>query len=355
MSKKKIVHYINQFFAGIGGEEKADIAPEVREEVVGPGLALQQALGDDYEIVATVICGDNYFGEKMQKDEEAQEFLKGLLEMINKYEPDGFIAGPAFNAGRYGVACGQIATTVQDELGIPSVTGMFEENPGTDMFRKGIEIIKTKGSSADMRRSTKLMAALLKKKIEGEEVLGPDAEGYHERGIRVNYFNDRRGSERAVELLLKKIRGEEVYTDYPMPKVDRVAPAPPIADLSKARIALVTSGGVVPQGNPDHIESSSATKWGKYSIEGMDHADKKDFMTIHGGYDREFITEDPDLCIPVDVLRELEKEGKIGELVDYFITTTGTGTATNNAKRFAEEFIPMLKEDGVDAVILTST
>ena len=28
MPEYKIVHYINQFFANIGGEEKADIAPE---------------------------------------------------------------------------------------------------------------------------------------------------------------------------------------------------------------------------------------------------------------------------------------------------------------------------------------
>lgn len=347
---KKIVHYINQFFAGIGGEEKADIAPEVRDGVVGPGLALQKELGEGYEIVATVICGDNYFGSNIEKG-----VVGDLLNLIKKYNPDGFIAGPAFNAGRYGVACGTIAKAVQDELGIPVVTGMYEENPGTDMFRKEVHIIATKDSSADMRRSAPLMAKLLKKKIEGQEVLGPNEEGYHERGIRVNYFNERRGSERAVELLLKKIKGEETYTDYPMPKVDRVPPAPALKDLSTARIALITSGGVVPQGNPDHIESSSATKWGKYSIAGMDHADKKDFMTIHGGYDRAFITEDPDLCIPVDVLRKLEKEGKIGKLMDYFITTTGTGTATNNAKRFAEEYLPILKEDKVDAVLMVST
>ena len=36
----KVVHYINQFFANIGGEEKADYPVEVREaEVIGPGLA----------------------------------------------------------------------------------------------------------------------------------------------------------------------------------------------------------------------------------------------------------------------------------------------------------------------------
>lgn len=31
MAKIRIVHYINQFFAGIGGEEKADIPPEIRK------------------------------------------------------------------------------------------------------------------------------------------------------------------------------------------------------------------------------------------------------------------------------------------------------------------------------------
>ena len=54
MAKYKIVHYINQFFAGIGGEEKADYTPELREGVVGPGMGLKAALGEDYEIVSTI-------------------------------------------------------------------------------------------------------------------------------------------------------------------------------------------------------------------------------------------------------------------------------------------------------------
>ena len=57
----RVVHYINQFYAGIGGEEKADHKPEIREAVVGPGTALKAALGSEAEIVATVICGDSYF------------------------------------------------------------------------------------------------------------------------------------------------------------------------------------------------------------------------------------------------------------------------------------------------------
>ena len=95
MAAYRIVHYLNQFFGGIGGEDKADYEPEVQEKVIGPGLALAQGLGDDYEIVATVICGDNYFGENLD------EATDTIVEMVKRYHPDVFVAGPAFNARQW--------------------------------------------------------------------------------------------------------------------------------------------------------------------------------------------------------------------------------------------------------------
>jgi len=70
MGKIRVVHYINQFFAGIGGEEKADYKPEVREEVVGPGMALNAEFKGEAEIVATIICGDSYFNETLSKQKQ---------------------------------------------------------------------------------------------------------------------------------------------------------------------------------------------------------------------------------------------------------------------------------------------
>ena len=64
-------------------------------------------------------------------------------------------------------------------------------------------------------------------------------------------------------MLIKKLNGKEFETEYEMPSFDRVAPGAAIKDMSKAKIALVTSGGIVPKGNPDHIESSSASKYGQ--------------------------------------------------------------------------------------------
>lgn len=349
MSKLRVVHYINQFFAGIGGEEKADIKPEARDGVVGPGMALDGAFGEEAEIVGTIICGDSYFNENVK------EATAEILEMIKKYEADLFVAGPAFNAGRYGTACGTICKSVQEELNIPVVTAMYEENPGVDMYRKDLFIGVTSNSAAGMRKAVPSLAKLALKIAKGEEMGLPTEEGYHERGMRKNLFLDKIGGQRAVEMLIKKLNGEEFVTEYPMPVFDKVLPGKAIKDLSKAKIALVTSGGVVPKGNPDRIAASSAQHYGKYDIDGVMDLTSETYETAHGGFDPVYCNQDSDRVLPVDVLRDLEKEGVIGELHRYFYTTTGNGTSTKNSRAFADEFAQELLADGVDAVILTST
>lgn len=346
----KVVHYINQFYAGIGGEEKADIKPEVREGFVGPGMGLNGLLKNGgAEIVATVICGDSYFNENLE------EAKAEVIEMVKKYSPDLFIAGPAFNAGRYGVACGTIAKEVEEKLGIPVLSAMYIENPGADLFKKHIYVVETKNSAVGMKDALPKIASLALKLAKKEEIGSPAEESYIERGIRKNYFAAERGSKRAVDMLVKKIKGEEFVTEFKMPVFDRVDPNPAVKGISKAKIALVTSGGIVPKGNPDHIESSNASKFGKYDIEGVMDLTAETYETAHGGYDPTYANTDSDRVLPVDVLRQMEKEGKIGSLHRYFYTTVGNGTAVASSKKFGEQIVKELIADGVDAVILTST
>ena len=345
----RIVHYINQFFAGIGGEEKAGIAPESRTGALGPGMAFKSAFGNQAEIVGTVICGDGYFAENM--DEAGDKILK----MIEDFKPDAVIAGPAFNAGRYGTACGAVSEAVSKKLGIPVVTGMYSENPGVDMFRKSVYIVETSDSARGIKDAVPAMSKLIMKMLSGEPVGSPADEGYIQRGVRVNRFHDKIGAVRAVEMLVKKLKGEEFITEYPMPVFDRVPPAEPIKDMRNAVIAVVTSGGIVPKGNPDHIEASSASKYGTYSIAGVQSADEVAYATAHGGYDPTYANTDPNRVLPIDVLREMEKEGVFGKLYDYFFTTVGNGTSVASSKKFGAEIGERLKKDGVDAVILTST
>ena len=56
----KVVHYLNQFFAGIGGEEAADPPPEYREGPLGPGVRLDELFGGSARVVGTLLAGDNY-------------------------------------------------------------------------------------------------------------------------------------------------------------------------------------------------------------------------------------------------------------------------------------------------------
>ena len=63
----RVVHYLNQFFGGIGGKNKRACRLEVREGAVGPGLLLEQLLGDDAKVVMTLVCGDNYAVENQEE------------------------------------------------------------------------------------------------------------------------------------------------------------------------------------------------------------------------------------------------------------------------------------------------
>lgn len=345
----KVIHYINQFFAGIGGEEKADITPEVRDGLVGPGLALNNALGADAEIVATFICGDNYFANNIEAV-SAQ-----IVEAAKKYGADALIAGPAFNAGRYGTACGSVCAAVKKALNIPVVTAMYKENPGVDLYRKDIIIIDAADSARGMGKAVPAMASVLLKLLKGQELASPEAEGTIEQGIRVNMFYETCGAERAVDMLVKKLKGEPFKTEYKMPVFDRVEPRPAIKDMTKIKVALVTSGGIVPFGNPDHIAASNAQNFGEYDIAGVTDLLQGKYQTAHGGYDQTYANIDADRVLPVDVLRDLEKEGKIGSLHNLFYTTVGNGTAVLNSKSFGTEIGHRLKKAGVEAVILTST
>jgi len=347
--KYRVVHYLNQFFAQIGGEEKADIPPLTKEGAVGPGTPLQQALGEEGEIVATMVCGDSYFAENIEAVAEK------VAETVSPYKPDVFVAGPAFNAGRYGIACGAACSAVVKKLGIPAVTAMYQENPALELYRKQIYVIPTTDSVRGMKEAIPKMAGFVRKLGLNQEIGLPQEEGYFQRGIRVNQFVEQTGAVRAVDMLLSKLKGESFQTEYPMPTFERISPSPAVKDLSSATIALVTSGGIVPLGNPDRIEAASASKFAEYNIAGVEDLTPDAYQTCHGGYDPVYANEEPDRVLPLDAMRILEKDHTIGKLYDLYYVTVGNATSVANSQKFGKEIAEKLKAANVDGVILTST
>jgi len=281
--------------------------------------------------------------------------MEYILNIVKEASPDAFVAGPAFNAGRYGVACAEISKAVAQELSIPVITGMYLENPGLDICKEVAYVVGTSDSAGGMRKALPLMGSITYKLAKGIEVESPEEEGYIARGMRKTLFVEKRGSRRAVEMLIKRLQGKPFVTEMPMPVFDVVAPAAAIKDLSKATIALCTTGGIVPHGNPDHIQSASAQKWGKYDVGEKNALEASEFYTTHGGFDPVYCNEFPDRVAPLDIMKEFEKEGYIGKTFNWFYTTTGTGTAVSKGKEFGVEIGAELKAAGVDGVILTST
>ena len=345
----RVVHYLNQFFGGIGGEDVADVGPKAVEGPVGPGRAVQQALDSRGEVVATVICGDNYFAESIEKATEE------VVQLIRSHRPDALVAGPAFQAGRYGIACGAVCKAVQDRLGIPAVTGMHKENPGVDLYRNHVYIIETGSTVTKMAEVVSRMGSMLSRLVAGREIGKPADEGYFFRGFLVNKTQDQTAAERATSMLLAKIRGDAFETEVPLPVYDHVAPSPGIEDLQSAAIALVTDGGLVLKGNPDKIEAERATRFGAYSIEGANTLAPEDYEVKHAGYTPAFVAQDPNRLVPVDVMREREREGEIGKLHNTFYTTSGCASILENSKRMGKSIAAKLKHEGVQGAILTST
>ena len=345
----RVVHYLNQMFGGVGGEEAAGVGPRLVEGPVGAGRALAAALGADGTVVATAICGDNYVAER------TEEAIAALVALVRSAAPDLLLAGPAFNAGRYGQACGALCQAVTRELGVPAVTGMADENPGVELYHRDVYVIRTGDTARNLAAELAAMLRLGRKLVAGAPIGRPSEEGYFPRGRVQPELAPQPAAVRTVDMLLAKLSGAPYESEVRLPRFQPVPAPPPVADLRRARVALVTDGGLVPRGNPDGIEARSATRFGAYPIAGVADLRGEDYDVVHGGYDTSLAKEDPDRLVPVDAARELEAAGAIGELYDHFLSTTGLSNPLDNSRRLGREIAEHLRAAGVDAVILTST
>lgn len=345
---KKILFYTNQFFGQIGGEEFAYTEPMVEDGPKGNANAFAPSI-EGGEIVATIICGDNYFVENTDK---CLEFIKVQVE---KYNPDILMAGPAFNAGRFGIACCEVCKFVQSNYNIPSITGLYWENPAVEMFKADCYIMEVGKSAATMRKAVPLISGFVNKLIKGEKLGTPKQEHYYPKGQRVNVFHEKNGAQRAVDMLIKKLNGDDYETELEISVYEKVAPAKPLTDLKDAKIALATTGGIVPMGNPDHMFAATAKFWKKYDLSDGEELGTGDFESVHAGYDPVYANENPNRVAPYSALKILEKEGTIGSVYPYLLTTTGNSTSVADATRMGQEMAEDLLSAGVDGVILTST
>lgn len=313
---------------------------------MGPGKLLEMLFKDEAQVVATVIGGDNYASENVERA------LAEALPLITECRPTLFFAGPAFHAGRYGVACAAIAAAVSERLAIPAVTAMFPENPAVDIYRKKVYIVPTGASAATMKEALEKMTTLGRKLFHGEPIGSAEREGYLARGFVRNELLDQSAAARGVEMLLRKMRNEPFETELSLPQFETIPPAPRITGIGNATIALVSDGGLVPKGNPDHLRMSQNTVFAAYEIEEFV---SNPFQVAHSGYHHSEVRKNVNRLLPVDVLKEMAAEGEYGKLLPRFYSTSGNTTTVASSGAMGKGIAEKLKDSGIDAVILTST
>lgn len=343
----RVVHYVNQYFAGIGGEDASSHPPSALPGLAGASRALQARLADRATVVATVFAGDNYVAE------HEQSAIADCVSLIATYGPTVCVAGPAFGSGRYGLACGLVCEAVGRTLEVPTLTGMYPENPGVDACRRTTIVVPTAETVRGMGEALERMAELVVKLGTGAELGPAEAEGYLPKGIRVNELAGEVAGVRAVELVLRKLRGE-TETEWPLPRYERVRPAAAVAQGKRPRVALVSEGAVVPKGNPDNLPSGWCSAWAKYEVNAMDTLSNAEFETVHGGFDTTNGNHDPNRLVPLDALRELEREGRVEVWRDLYVTNGNMGSLTEMS-RIGSEMAHVLRQDGVDVAIIGAT
>ncbi len=348
-----IIHVVNQFFVGRGGEEKADSPVGLIEGAAGAARGLQAQIGDQAQVVATLFFGDNYFHEHLEEARAA------ILREVRSLQPQVVVAGPAFNSGRYGLACVEICQSLADALEIPCVTAMHPENPAAATYREyhnpRVYLLPTAETAAGMTEALAALARFARRLGEGAEIGPAQEEGYLPRDIRRLERVDQTGVERALSMLRSKLRGESFITEVPMELWDQATPAQELPDPAKATIALITTSGVVPWGNPDRFKTYRNTHWRKYNLSELRVMEPGRWEAVHGGYNVSFMNENPHYGVPLDALRALEAEGVMGRLYHSYYVIPGNQGSPSEMRRVGQEIASDLNAEGVDGVLLVAT
>lgn len=126
--------------------------------------------------------------------------------------------------------------------------------------------------------------------------------------------------------------------------------APVTKPLSEMTVAIASAAGVHRK-DQERFNLAGDFTWRKIPNDSTED----DLMVTHGGYDNSDVNKDINCMFPITRLKELAAEGFIKACAPYHAGFMGGG---GNIEKFTNETGPqiaeMLKNEGVDAVLLTA-
>lgn len=140
---------------------------------------------------------------------------------------------------------------------------------------------------------------------------------------------------------------------YRWRRIEPVPVATMRGDLRRAKIALVSTAGLVLADQPPFDESVKGGDWSFREIP-VD-ADVRSMIDSHrsGSFDHSGMRSDPNLGFPLDRLRELAQDGTIGSVNRRHFSLMGSLTAPGRMiAQSAPRIVESLLADEVDAAVL---
>ncbi len=140
---------------------------------------------------------------------------------------------------------------------------------------------------------------------------------------------------------------------YPWRRVDPLPCATLGKPVREARVALVTTAGLVPPGEPPFDELIAGGDFSYRVIPGDVEVQQLAEFHRSASFDHAGIAADRNLAFPLDPLRELARAGAIGGVAPRHLSFMGSITAPGRlTKTTAPEAAALLVADAVDVALL---
>ena len=148
-----------------------------------------------------------------------------------------------------------------------------------------------------------------------------------------------------------KKTGETFFKIYNRPR-NELAPSGPGIDLSRSRLALISSAGGYLRHEQEPFDAENDL--GDYTIRLFPASTSfEDIAYAHTHYDHTAVNTDPQVLLPLRHLTDMVAEGVIGELAPSVISFMGYQP---DVRRVVEEMIPAIidvaKAEEIDAALL---
>lgn len=145
--------------------------------------------------------------------------------------------------------------------------------------------------------------------------------------------------------------GETDWSKYVRPR-NLLAPSGPGINLAESRLLLISSAGGYLKDNQERFDEDN--NLGDYSLRVFPFNTKfEELNYAHTHYNHNYITEDPQVLLPLRHLEDMQEEGLIGELAPNVVSFSGYQP---NVIRIVKELIPKIvkaaKEMDVRAALL---